>query len=150
MAFPGIRACLVCQDVRVEQGKLSVRGLFGLLPDVQIHFPAQHWATPLRLMFLMSSGPGSGIYSARPTIFGPDGSEVIPGCPLKLSFEDGRISHFFFADFGRVRFLLQGKYSFALFVEEEEEEVFRDTFSVVADGWPAEQISSNEPPMSGK
>jgi hypothetical protein len=142
MTFPDIRACLVCQHVRVEYGKLSVRGLFGLLPDVGIHILAQRWGTPISLMFLISSGPGSGTYSARPVIFAPDGDELIAGFPLTLHFDESRSSNSFAADFAGVGFPDEGLYTFALFVEEQK--VFKDTFSVAADGLPAHGRSPSE------
>ena len=80
MAFPPIRACLVCEDVRIEQkGTATLVGLYGVAPDVEIRVPRFDRPVDRLAFFLSTYGESDGMthvvsLEARAS----DGSVVVP------------------------------------------------------------------------
>jgi len=59
MPFPEITHCLICDAVRFEErGKLSLLGLLGISPFVNIVVPSIE--NPIPLSFVMFGGPADG------------------------------------------------------------------------------------------
>jgi hypothetical protein len=85
MAFPEVVHCLVCEDVRPElYKKLTILGLFGILPDVDIRLA--DLTKPIeRIAFVLLCGPSEpGPASVRVDIRHEDGTTLVTFDPVNV------------------------------------------------------------------
>ncbi len=87
MSFPKIDLCLICDAVRVEQGgKLSVLGLLGVAPHVQITVPTLDQALPLA--FVMLGGPAVGPHTVTFQMADGEGHPIVEAPAPQSSVAD--------------------------------------------------------------
>ena len=138
MAFPDVKWCLVCEDIRQEQrGLMSLLGFYGVTPYVEIH--VRDFGRPLeRISFLMfAEGEGDGVKHRHAfQVIGPDNEIVLPasestsepsptGTGLRITFSITAISP---------RLTKPGLYRVVFKVDDEEH--FTSTFTVRQESRP--------------
>ena len=91
MAFPAINYCMVCESVRPEMGgKLSVLGLFGLTPVVDIGVLKLDQPLVLTVLFGFSPVTDAQAYNYSIVISNPDGSVLFQSSPTKVNTLPGK------------------------------------------------------------
>ena len=115
MAFPHIRHCIVCEDIRIERGnKATILGYYGITPDVRIGI--LEFEKPLnRLMFMFIGAEGEGKFKTGIRILNPQGKEQkqLPALELDLAVGHEKnsniaigLQNYQFHDLGRHRIQL--------------------------------------------
>jgi hypothetical protein len=91
MAFPQVRHCVLCEEVRNELGnKISILGFFGILPDVQIGFPNGLGVIKVVFLLVCGAAAGGGQSSVSASIKNPDGSILVEARLLTTYFQTTR------------------------------------------------------------
>jgi hypothetical protein len=77
MAFPTIRHCLVCEDIRFERRNLvALLGFYGITPDVEIL--VKDFALPVpHLYFLFIGGQGEGRFKISLQLLNGEGKSLV-------------------------------------------------------------------------
>ncbi len=61
MAFPAVKWCVICEDLRREQGGLvSLLGFYGVVPDAEVVMPDSDLPIDRLCFFLLMQGEGDG------------------------------------------------------------------------------------------
>jgi hypothetical protein len=113
MAKPKLNYCLICEEIRAEQGnKLTILGLYGISPDVDIIFGKL--GTPTRIMFLTVAARGEDhAYVVLPQVVNDKGEVLAKGKPIELVIVKGANAMFGFGFFP-IAFPKEGLYFFEL------------------------------------
>src|SRR5687768_2887170 len=87
MAFPEVLHCIVCEDVRHEaHRKLTILGMFGILPDVEIRI-ADITKPIARLSFLVMCGTSeAGLARVTVAIQHEDGTRLLAFENVEVEF----------------------------------------------------------------
>jgi hypothetical protein len=86
MSNPKIGYCLVCEDVRIEQGnKLTILGFYGLLPatTLRVNIVLAKPGLSIKLMFLAGMSNGSGVAVAK--ILKPNNETLYEAPPQEVT-----------------------------------------------------------------
>lgn len=85
MAFPPIRWCVVCEDIRREEhGLVSLLGFYGVVPAAEIRVP--DLARPIERLsfFMLAEGVIDGLdHSYRFEVLDPSGQFLVKGTDSK-------------------------------------------------------------------
>lgn len=118
MPFPKIRACLIAEDTREERyRKITVLGLYGITPDVEIAL--QDITKPIPITFMLFGGPGEGKYRVRPRLVSEQGVELIQVNPYEIEFPPGTSvgGHNLMINIPVIKFPGRGLYRFILEID---------------------------------
>jgi hypothetical protein len=125
---PRVDFCLVCDDIRQEAGrKITVLGLYGLLPHVEITL--QKWGGVIeKLTFLLSLHGSAGDFTVQAQILDPDGDTLIGSGPIQSKLPSDAVSIGFAFAFPMLAFKKQGKHQLVVLVNGHE--IYRNPFVV--------------------
>ncbi len=127
MPFPQVRVWLICETVRSESNnKLSLLGVYGIAPDVEILL--ENFSLPTSLAFVAFAEPGAeGTFNAQYRILDEGGTPIVesPFAQVVIQRRD-RPSSLAFGMIG-VRFQREGQHIFRLSVDGQHvsDAVFR-------------------------
>ncbi|SRR5258708_5404403 len=114
MPFPSIRACLICEDVRQELGgKMSLMGLFGMSPHVEI--VVQNFEQSfLRLFFVLITEGGQGHFQLSTRLLDSNGRDAITPLQSPIDIAERNRTGVLALGFGPVKFPGPGEYRLVL------------------------------------
>lgn len=135
MAFPSIRSCTVCEDLRIELfRKYSLMGVYGVCPDVKILI--RDLTAPLpRLCFVLGTAEGGGFYKMSWRLVDPKGGVIVSLEDQDLVIPDTSSRHLINISTSPIRFPMTGIYS--LYLQIDGTDAYQGTFEI-AQGVPAD------------
>lgn len=135
MAFPSIRSCIICEDLRIEMfRKYSLMGVFGVCPEVKILI--RDLTAPLpRLCFVLGTAEGGGFYKMAWRLLDPKGGLVLSGEESELAIPDTASRHLINVSIAPIHFSITGIYSFILQIDGKD--AYQGNFEI-AQGVPAD------------
>jgi hypothetical protein len=125
---PIVDFCLVCDDIRQEMGlKLTILGLYGLLPRVQISL--EKWGGAMeKLLFLVGSHGGTEAFLAKALILNPDESVLIESGAVQANSAGENTNAGVAFSFPMLVFKQQGRHQFVFLINDRE--AYRQPFVV--------------------
>jgi hypothetical protein len=113
--FPEFQHCLICEGVRLERfRKVTVLGLYGLAPDVEIL--VKDFGQPFeKLSFLLLGGLASGKFKSSFQILDESGSAIVSSPESELTFEETTRRQNLVLAVGNLLFPREGTYLFRVF-----------------------------------